>query len=204
MTSRPRALPSCRHVLAAPIAAIVLLAAAACGSDDTSAEPAPESGSPTTASSSATPTPTPSETPTTRPVSPYENDPMVKVLRTWAEIIGKGVPRRDVSKLVTVSEGEALSAVTDAVREDFGTEWLGPLPLTPVQVKRAGSAGRVVFCMQTKGWALDAETHAPIDSQRKVVAAESTFTKKNGRWVMTTWYSADVDCSSIRVMGVAW
>ena len=121
-----------------------------------------------------------------------------------SQIIGKCVPRRNDSRLATVSEGEALSAVTDAVREDFGTEWVGPMPLTPVQLKHAGSTGRVVFCMQTKGWSLDPETHSPIDSQRKVVGAESTFTKKNGRWVMTTWYSADVDCSSIRVMGVAW
>lgn len=204
MTSRPRALPFGRHVLAVPLVAAMLLAAAACGSDNTSAEPAPESSAPTTASTSPAPTPTASETPETRPLSPYENDPLVKVLRTWAEIIGKGVPRRDVGKLASVSQGEALSAVTDAVREDFGTEWLGPLPLTPVQVKHAGSTGRVVFCMQTKGWSLDPETHSPIDSQRKVVAAESTFTKKNHRWVMTTWYSADFDCSSIRVMGVAW
>jgi len=204
MTSRPRALPTGRHALAAPIAVAVLLAAAACGSGDSTAGPAPASGTPTTASRTHTPEPTPSETPTATPLSPYEDEATVKVLREWAVILGKGIPKRDVSDLSKVSQGEALREMAEAAREDFGREYPGPLPLTPVRVKTSGTHAEVTFCMQTKGWALDPKTHAQVDGRRVVAPAVSTFTKTHGRWVMTTWYAADIDCSQIPVKGVAW
>jgi len=204
MTSRPRALPSCRHVLAAPIAAIVLLAAAACGSDDTSAEPAPESGSPSTAASSPSPTPTETETPTTAPLSPYETSPAVQVLREWAVILGKGVPQGDLSGLRKVAKGQGLTSSVDGFESDYGNEWPGPQPLTPVRVKRSGTTAEVVFCMQSRGWSLDPKTHAPISSKRQVVAAQSSFVKTARGWMLTTFYSSDFDCSQIPVKGVAW
>lgn len=204
MTSRPRALPACRHLLAAPIAVVVLLAAAACGSDDTSAEPAPESGSPTTASSPPTPTPTASETPTTVPLSPYENDPAVKVLREWAVVLGKGVPKSDLGGLRKVAKGQGLTSSVEGFEADYGNEWPGPQPLTPVRVTRSGTTAEVVFCMQSRGWSLDPKTHAPISSKREVVAAQSSFVKTERGWMLTTFYSSDFDCSQIPVKGVAW
>lgn len=204
MTSRPRALPSCRHVLAAPIAAVVLLSGAACGSDDTSAEPAPESGSSTTAASSPTPTPTETETPTTAPLSPYENDAAVKVVREWAVILGKGVPQGNLSRLSKVSTGEALSATKSGFDGDFGNEWPGPQPLTPVVVKRSGATTTVDLCYLAKGWSQDPKTHAPVSGKRLVEPARFTLEKRAGRWLITTIYSSDIDCSDIPVKGVSW
>jgi len=206
MTSRPRALPLLRHVLAAPLAAAMLLAVAACGSDDTSAEPAPQSGSPTTASSSPTPTPTASETPTTTPLSPYEDNPAVKVLRNWAYLLGKAVPARDAQlrRLNGVLQGQAMTSMRDAVDSDLGNEWPGPLPFTPVRVDVTGKRAKIDICFQTHGWSLDPKTHAPVEPDRKVIPAQMWLTKASGRWVIDGYYTSTITCSEVPVKGVAW
>jgi len=204
MTSRPRALPSGRHALAAPMAAVVLLAAAACGSGDSAAGPAPASGTPTTASSTPTSEPTPTVTPTATPLSPFESDPAVKVVREWGVILGEGVPLGDLSGLSRVATGEALASTKSGFDGDFGNEWPGPQPLTPVRVQHSGKTTTIDLCYLSKGWSLDPKTHAPISGRRVVKPLRMTVVKTDGRWLMTTIYDSALDCSDIPVKGVAW
>jgi len=203
MTSRSRAVSFAGHVLAAPLAAAVLLATAGCGSDGTAAGPAPTSGTPTTASSTPTTTP-PAPAPTEPPLSRFEDEPAVKAIREWAIILGKGIPKADLSGLSRVSTGEALSATKAGFDGDFGNEWPGPQPLTPVVVKRAGQRTTVDLCYLAKGWSLDPKTHTPVAAKRLVEAARFTVRDRGGRWLITSIYSSEIDCSDIPVKGVAW
>ena len=206
MRSRPRALPSGRHALAAPIAAVVLLAAAACGSGDSAAGPAPASGTPTTASSTPTTKPTPSESETATALSAFEDEPTVKVLRKWAYLLGKAVPARDadLSSLRGVLAGQAMRDIRDGVADDLGNEWPGPQPFTPVRVNASGGTDTVDLCFLAQGWSLNPKTHVQISKKRVVMPAQFELTKRHARWVITGYYTSSISCSVIPVKGVAW
>ncbi len=208
MPQRPAA--PYRLVAAGLLAALAL---SGCGGDDPSGSESPVSPTSQSAVESESPTPTPEESPTaseaspsSEPLSRFEDDPMVVVTRQYAAAVGRSV-NRDEAQLASAwkymsPRGRRVLPATMA--EDMPHDFPGPLPFTPRAVAETGAdRGIVRICIQLSGWARDSRTGLPV-GERKIVAGKFVMLKVGGVWKVDGLQADTGDCSSIPVKGVPW
>jgi len=202
MTPRLRA----SHALAAPLAALTLFSASACGSGDSAAGPAPLTSSPTaTAPTTAPSTPAPtSEAPAADPLSEFEGDPAVKALRRFATAIGESVNDDDASLRAAwpVMTRHGRDVFQDAAAPDIKLYYPGPLPLTPTRVEHSGTTSKVLSCVWVSGWGQDPKTKLPA-AGRRLAPITWVLRRDGGTWKVDDQVAADLDCSKVSVKGVA-
>ena len=203
MTSRFRA----SHALAAPLAALTLLGAAACGSGDSTAGPAPLTSAPTTTAPTAEPSTTAptSEAPAADPLSEFENDPAVKALRTFAAAVGRSINDDDASLKAAwpVMTAHGRTVFQRVAASDVKLFYPGPLPITPTRVQREGATARISSCVWLSGWGQDPKTKLPAHG-REVGPIAWVLHRESGAWKLDDQVFVNIDCSKVSVKGVAW
>lgn len=184
------------------VAAVVVLALAGlsgCGGDTAKEAAEQRSTDPT-----STPTATPTATPT--PLSPFEDDPAVKVVREWAVAVAKDINAKDRTiagqRPFLTAAAAKVFPVTVTEEIDLGVHYPGPLPLTPIEVNGPASRRAVTVCILTRGWGVDPKTNAPADG-RTVLPARFSIVDVGGLWKIDGLESADrIDCTKVTVKGV--
>jgi hypothetical protein len=203
MTSRI----SASHALAAPLAALILLGAAACGSGDSAAGPAPLTSTPTTTAPTTAPptTPATSEAPEANPLSRFEDDPAVKALRTFAASVGTSINDDDASLKAAwpVMTVHGRTVFQQVAASDVRLFYPGPLPITPTRVQHEGATTRINSCVWLAGWGQDPKTKLPADG-RKVGPIAWVLHRQAGVWKVDDQVFVNIDCSKVSVKGVAW
>jgi hypothetical protein len=203
-----------RRTLGGPAAlAVVLALVAGCSSSGPAAKsasspaPAPTTPVPTTpasASSGSTPAPSPSTSP---PLSRFEADPGVRVLRAWARAAGQ-----------TINAGHYTSAglralltptVAAEMKQTLGTEvglhYPGPAPFTPVRVSVTSPTSRKIdICLVSDGFSQKKSTSKPAKPLRIVpVSTQETLT--GGRWRISELLSTTAfSCAGVKVPMPSW
>jgi len=196
---------------------LTALALTACGGEDPSSTESPVSPTSQTPVESDSPTPTPEESPsepstdastepTTKPLSRFEDEPMVIVARKYAAAVGRSV-NKDETELASAwkymsPRGRRVLPATMA--EDMPHDFPGPLPFTPRAVAETGAnRGIVRMCIQLSGWARDSKTGLPV-GEREIVAGKFVMLRVGGVWKVDGLQADTGDCSSIPVKGVPW
>ncbi|MGL5811296.1 MAG: hypothetical protein ACRCYQ_15250 [Nocardioides sp.] len=197
-----------RRYVAGLVAPALVSVLVSCGSDDDPPPPKPR-GAAAGAADEQTPTPTGSESPSAepRPLSKFEGDPSVKVVRVFMRKLGKavnagetGLDGKRFKKILTKRAKRRLPIL---IREDEGQYFPGPIPLTPVRVTGDGRRKLVGVCAQLRGWGQDPKTKLPA-FKRRIDAAEFVVVKKKKRWKVHDAYQSPVKCDQVRVVGVPW
>lgn len=179
------------------------LGLAGCGGSDPVTK-APESKSPSsstpTPTESSTPTPTP--TPTRRPLSRFENEPVVKVTRKWAAGVATSINANDrtMRAAAPFSTGDA-SRFASYVEEEFGLVYPGPTPFTPVKVQARGSAATVDICLWTAGWGQKRQTKLPVE-KREIQPVSVNLKRVAGAWKVDGLIARQGNCSAVPVKGI--
>jgi hypothetical protein len=202
MTSRLR--PS--HALAAPLAALTLFGAAACGSGDSAAGPAPFTSSPTTTAPTTAPSKTPtSESSAADPLSEFEGDLAVKALRTFAAAVGTSINDDDPSLKAawSVMTAHGRTVFQQVAASDVKLFYPGPLPITPTRVQHEGATARISSCVWLSGWGQDPKTKLPAHG-REVGPIAWVLHREGGAWKVDDQVYVNIDCSKVSVKGVAW
>lgn len=155
---------------------------------------------------SASPTTTPTATPTVPPLSKFEGQAPVKVMRAWAAAIAKDINAGD--KSATRANKLSVSAMVSInefiVKDDAGVRYYpGPVPFTPTKVAVNGAKASISACWWAFGWGLKNTTKKP-DEPRKIVATTTTLTKTKGVWRVDSSHTVTFSCAGVQVKGVAW
>jgi hypothetical protein len=190
--------------------AIVVLSTllAGCGGSENEAvdQPAEASSTPSATPTSEEPSATPEPEPTAKPLSRFEDEPTVKVARTWASVYATAVNDRDeqLRAIAPLTTAEGLDRMVGYGAEDAGLFYPGPLPFTPVGVRVDGSTATVPMCMWVEGFALDRTTKQPA-KPRLVEGVDMLLQKQDKKWKIDAVALADgVDCSRVSVKGRGW
>lgn len=190
-------------------AALVALPLAACGGEEGPVD-APDggpaaSGRPTPSESATpTPTPTPSATETARPLSRFEDEATVRAMRRWAAALAEDLTVDDRSfgrsgRFLTPAGQENFVRYYD---EEFGLEYPGPLPFTPVRVNTTGDRADVVACIWTAGWGVDPRTGQTVEA-REITGVRTFLIRQARAWKLDSGQTAPINCDDVRVRGVS-
>jgi hypothetical protein len=194
-----------RHATALLLVTGLGLGVAGCGGSDAAAKD-PVSESPSSSTPSATESSTaPSPTPTAKPLSRFEGQPQVKVMRKWAVAYGKAINANDHSfrGVARFSTSSAMKDLPTQSAEDAGTYFPGPQPFTPVRVRVAGGTAVVSSCLWSDGWGLNPKTKLPA-RKRNIIPADLVFKKQAGLWKLDAVNAGKTNCSQVPVKGIPW
>lgn len=188
-----------RHVRLAAgsgLALLLALGVTGCGGDDPVADPTPTP----TPTVSETASPSPTATPT--PESPYENDPAVKAARAFAAAVARSINADDRSfrKTFPTLTPAGRKQVPPSFEIELGTDYPGPWPFTPVQIKGAGDRKSVFGCYRG-GWALDRKTGKPVNPKR-IKPFQFDVARVGGSWKVDAMYSGTHDCKGVAITEV--
>lgn len=200
------------------VASAMVLVTAACGGDaeappkaagsrteTPSATPTPTAGESPSAPASASATPTPSPTRTARPLSPFEDEPQVMVLREWAVAMARGVNADDraFEEAAPYMTKAGRRVINRLAQEDIGQRYPGPMPFTPTAVTVDGRRAEVAVCWWGTGFALDPKTKKPARKHSKDTV---TYVMKlqGGRWLLHDSIWVKDGCGKVRVKGERW
>lgn len=185
-------------------AALAAGSLAGCGGGST-----PDSAPPATVSATVSSTPSPSEsatpTSTPEPLSPFENEAPVKVLRKWAAAYARDVNahRSDLKSAQQYESPSGITVLPATATNDLGLHYPGPLPFTPVDVKVAGHKAEVAVCVWGHGFAVDPKTNRP--GQKKEIFPSTFEMSHHGRrWLVDNAVNGSADCGGVKVKGVTW
>jgi hypothetical protein len=157
----------------------------------------------TTAPSSTSPTPSPSQA---KPLSPFEHDPAVSALRTWAAQVGRTINKGkindvDLQALMTPNLSGSMRALSGG---EIGHTYPGPLPFTPTRVTVGSASSRDVhICIVAGGYSLNPKTGKPFSKYRKQ-AIDAGAALSNGRWLVSKFVLATFSCSSVKIPEPTW
>jgi len=189
------------YLRAGVLATLLAVSLTACGGGSSGDDP---TSSPTPAPTTAAPSPTAAPT-TAAPLSRFEGQPPVKVLRAWAAAAAKDINARSHG-LARARAYELPSGYTDfnyTVRKEFDKYYPGPFPFTPVAVTRHGRTAQITTCLWAEGFALK-HKGGPRAEKHGVVGALFTARKVGGAWKLADIAAATVDCSGVTIKGVTW
>jgi len=191
-------------VLCAVIASAALVACTS--SSKPKQTPLGSTSAPSTLTTPAT-TPTPSPTKTV-PLSPFEDDPAVKALRTWADQAAKAfnAGSKFHDPALTALETKSFVPLTANIfRSDKGLRYPGPPPFTPISVKSPASAERDVrACFVAYGFAVDPRT-GKAPKKLQLVPQLAQMVNQDGVWQVNHLLSArDFSCASVKVAMPKW
>jgi hypothetical protein len=198
------------------LVALSLCLTAACAGDDSPPASAPlpaasaSASAPAPAVTTETPAATASPPPgsTTRPPrSRFENDPAVRVLRQHYRGMAIGVNEESmrVADLTASSTKTRLKILPDLFRDEYGDRYPGPIPFTPVAVKkRSATLHDVKICVLADGWLQDAQTGRPT-KKRAVQALQAWVIKTGPGWRVDHVYTEpSIDCDGVKISEVVF
>jgi hypothetical protein len=159
---------------------------------------------PASAPASTSASPSPSSSP---PLSRFEADPGVQVLRAWARTAARTI--NDGHYTSAALRALLTPAVAAEMKQTLGTEvglyYPGPAPFTPVRVSvTSPSARKIDVCLVSDGFSQNKTTHKPAKRLR-VVPVTTRETLTGGHWriselLLTTAFS----CSGVKVPMPSW
>jgi hypothetical protein len=198
--------PSRRRTTAAGVLLVALaLGASACGGGDADASDKPTKTASTSASASPTPTPTPAATPD--PLSPFEDRPPVKALRSWADAAVRDVNARQhefpTARQFQVDTDKVRHDVEFSWQQDFDKYFPGPLPFTPIAVSGSKGQARITTCVLGAGFSLKKQGGQPAE-KRQVLPVVFTMAKQGGAWLLAGIVGGTADCSGVKIKEVQW
>lgn len=193
------------------LAALIALAAAGCSS---TAKPKPgplsPTQSPTLSSASVSPSSSPSPTPSSSapPLSPFESDPAVRVLRAWARqaALALNAGGKFTTPALTALETPSfVPLIRENFADDSGLHYPGPVPFTPVGIAVKSSVERRInSCFIGSGFAIDPKTGKPRGPV-KLTALTAQMFFVSGSWRVNRLYdSTGVSCSAVKVVASRW
>jgi len=189
-------------VLCAVIASAALVACTS--SAKPKQTPLGSTSAPSTLTTPAT-TPTPSPT-TTVPLSPFEDDPAVKALRTWAIQAAKTVNTgkyddASLNKLMTPDFAKTMKVILGG---EVKYRYPGPVPFLPISVSALSPTVRnVKACFVTNGFSLNRKTGKPAEAF-KLHPIDTGAQLVSGVWVVSHFYGGTFSCSSAKVPRPTW
>ena len=194
--------------LATALVSGLLLVLTGCGgSGDGGSAAKATTPSPSAASStSPTPSPTPSASPTpTTPLSRFEGRPEVKALRAWAAAGARDVDahQRSMPRARRFDTAHGHPDTTSSFRRDFDKYYPGPLPFTPVRVRRTGTTSKVWTCVTGAGFSLT-RPGGPVAEEPHKVAAVFTLRHVQGAWLVDDIAAARLRCAGVPITPVEW
>ncbi len=150
---------------------------------------------------------TPSATPTRPPLSSFEGTPQVKALRAWAAAAVRDVnARREDFPLAQVHEVDTFEVRNDvgvSFQEEFDKYFPGPLPFTPVAVKRSGDQTVISTCVIGSGFALTKRGGPPAE-KLSVVPVAFTMARQGSRWLLAGILAGSGRCDRVTVQPRLW
>jgi len=191
-------------VLCAVIASAALVACTS--SSKPKQTPLGSTSAPSTLTTPAT-TPTPSPT-TTVPLSPFEDDPAVKALRTWASLAAKAVNaggRFTDPALRQVMTPAFAKNMQYVLGTDIGLYYPGPVPFLPLSVRAVNSTVHAIqACFVSTGFAQKPATHKAAEP-RSVVAVDVRGQLVAGVWKVSQQQATSAfSCKTARVAMPTW
>jgi hypothetical protein len=158
-------------------------------------------------SSSASSTPAPSSSPSkTVPLSPFEDDPAVKALRTWANQAAKTVNTgkyddASLNKLMTPAFAKTMKVILGG---EVKYRYPGPVPFLPISVSVVSpTVHNVKACFVTNGFSLNRRTGKPAETF-KLHPIDTGAQLVSGVWLVSHFYGGTFSCSSVRVPRPTW
>jgi len=200
-----------RWTLIASLATGVLAGCSSSGpAHETSSSPAPvtTSAAPATTPAPTSSSPSPSPKPkSSAPLSRFEADPGVRVLRAWARRAAQTIDNGHY----TSAELRALltPAVAAEMKQTLGTEvglhYPGPAPFTPLRVAVTSPTSRKIdICLVSDGFSQNKTTHKPAKPLR-VVPVSTRETLSGGRWRISQLFSSTAfSCARVKVPMPSW
>lgn len=143
----------------------------------------------------------------TSSLSSDEDEAPVQAAREWARLAARAINARsaDFSETAPVSTPQGRRTMSKVAREDFGLEYPGPLPFTPIEVETQRRTSEIQACWMAYGFALDPSTGLPADA-REVQLATLTMAREGKQWKFDgIAFAQDASpCQDVDVKGVAW
>jgi hypothetical protein len=190
------------------LAGLLVITLVGCGDDQPDAEPRGASSSPKSPASDATApseSPTAGSSPTTKPLSRFEDEPPVKKARSFARAVARSINTRDAKleqarRLMTPHGRQVLPNTID---KEIGLYYPGPLPFTPVRIIDQGRRTVVRACVWAAGWGQKRSTKLPAE-KRRIEPLDFVLVKRAGRWRVDDVLVTSADCGAVSVRGVGW
>lgn len=190
--------------LAAGLAGLVL--ASGCSNGGGATEPLAASAVPSPASPSPEPSPSPVPSPSPSPspaaLSPFEGDPAVQGVRTFAAAVAAAVNAKNLKlpALVAASTPARAQRNPEIYRADLGSYFPGPVPLLPRAVRTVSATRKSVLgCSVEDGYALTKQGGTPV-KPLSVVAVNLDVRLVSGTWRLNDATLAEgLDCSGLTV-----
>lgn len=165
--------------------------------ETTPVEPSTSSPAPSEAASKA-----PESTVTAKPLSPYEDERPVQVLRDWTAALALSINAGDeqLSRVAPLSTPEGLDRFVGYGTEDAGLFYPGPLPFTPTAVNVEGDRATVPVCAWVQGWAQKPATKQPA-RPKQIRPTQFLLVRSGGEWKVDDFIDRAGACGSVPVKG---
>lgn len=137
----------------------------------------------------------------------FADDPRLQAVLTFNEEFARAVTANDPQRaqwLATLDESN-YDALMDYLGDEFGKEYPGPLPFTPVDVGPGSEEGTasVQGCIISAGFALGPEgvTGATVTSIEYALVEDPA---EPDAWLVEAMWAGAYDCSTTNVPGRLW
>lgn len=137
----------------------------------------------------------------------FADDPRLQAVLTFNEEFARAVTANDPQReqwLATLDENN-YDALMDYLGDEFGKEYPGPLPFTPLDVGPGSEEGTasVQGCLISSGFALGAEgvTGATVTSIEYALVEDPA---DPDAWLVEAMWAGAYDCSTTDVPGRLW
>lgn len=186
---------------AAALLAAVLVLATACSTDGaggaTGGGTPSSSGSPTGAGPTGPP---PSADPDVL------DRPEVRAVEQWAAGYARAVNRSDqrFASTTELATPGGRGWMERNARSEWGRYFPGPLPVTPLSVRRVDDTHReVTACVTVSGWTWASRTSRRARS-REVIGATVRMVRTSGRWRFDGMSGVDLGCAGVDARPRRW
>jgi hypothetical protein len=163
----------------------------------------PPTAAPTTADTAGDASSNPTATEPTGPLSPFEKDPGVKVLRRHYAGLAEAVNAKNpnIADLTQTSTKARAARHAQIIKPDLGLHYPGPIPFTPLATSVTGSTEKVAMCVISDGWAVNPTTGAPAHPEQ-VLRLTATLVKHGGAWRVDSIVRVPGSCAGVQIAEV--